>query len=200
MSKRPDPQPPSVRRVPLDSLKPDAGNTRKRDDRARRALAESVRTFGPARSIVLDGADVVRAGNGTIDAARAAGVKEVLIVEAGRDTLVAVKRPDWTATEARAYGIADNRTQDLSEFDSAALAATVDDLRAEGFDVGKLELDTQRDVDQVTADDLKEWDATQVELAALFTFKAPIELQPKIRELLRKSFPGVSFEEDVIYG
>lgn len=112
---------PKVETVSLDALVPDPLNARVRDARASGALSKSVEAFGLGRSVVVDSGGVVRAGNGTLDAARAAGVREVVIVETDGTQLVAVKRPDWSEEQAIAYAIADNRTGDLSSFDGESL-------------------------------------------------------------------------------
>jgi hypothetical protein len=125
----------SVRTVAIETLIPDAGNVRRRDDRARSALESSVRQFGPARSIVIDGKEIVRAGNGALEAAAAAGSTEVLIVRPGPGQVVAVQRDDWSPTEATAYAISDNRTSDLSVFDDTSLVETLRSLQSEAFDL-----------------------------------------------------------------
>ena len=56
----------------------------------------AVKQFGPARSIVVDGKDIVRAGNGTLEAFVANGGTEILKVHPGPNQLVAVVR-DWSA-------------------------------------------------------------------------------------------------------
>lgn len=120
--------------VPIDDLSIDPANLRlHKDDSA--GIEASLNRFGPARSIVVDGKGVVRAGNGTVDAARRAGITEVLIVEPAPGQLVAVKRSDWSASEATAYGIADNRLQELSAFDDTALAETLRALQSEAFNL-----------------------------------------------------------------
>src|SRR5689334_2882647 len=108
--------------MPIGDILPDATNARRRDDRARRHLSASLRQVGAARSIVIDGKDIVRAGNGTLEAAQQAGISEVLIVEPRPDQLVAVRRSDWSPSEAVGYAIADNRLGDLATFDDAVLA------------------------------------------------------------------------------
>jgi ParB-like chromosome segregation protein Spo0J len=99
----------------IETLHLDPANVRRRTERNRAALDAALARFGPARSIVVDGKGVVRAGNGTLEAARAAGVKKVRVIEASGDELIAVRRADWSATEATAYAIADNRTAELAE-------------------------------------------------------------------------------------
>jgi hypothetical protein len=120
-----------VEEIPLDALVPDAANARRRTDKGRSAISASLRQFGAGRSIVLDCANVVRAGNGTIEQAQAEGFDRVLVVEPEPGQIVAVRRPDWTATQATAYGIADNRTTDLSTFDEPALASLLEAIRSE---------------------------------------------------------------------
>ncbi len=76
--------------VPVDSLISDAANVRRRDDRANRAIDASLAQFGPARSIVVDGQQIVRAGNGTLERFARAGGTEVLLVKPKPGQLVAV--------------------------------------------------------------------------------------------------------------
>lgn len=125
---------PAVEVVPIESLTPDAANVVRRDEKARRHLAASLKQFGPARSIVLDGKGIVRAGNGTLEAAQEAGVSEVLVIKPKPGQLVAVQREDWSASEATGYAIADNRIGDLKTYDETALAEQLHSLAEEGFD------------------------------------------------------------------
>jgi hypothetical protein len=95
----------------------------------------------------MDANNVVRAGNGTLEQAAAAGIKKIAIVDADADTLVAVRRKDWTDDQATAYAIADNKTGDLSVFDfdrvdsqlrELAEAGHADLVAAAGFSDGEL--------------------------------------------------------------
>ncbi len=146
---------PVVEVVPIETLIPDAGNVRRRDDRAKRTLNASLAQFGPARSIVIDGNDVVRAGNGTLEAAQNAGVTEVLVVKRNPNQLVAVKVDDWSPTEATAYSLADNRTVDLGQFDDQGLAEVLRSLQSEQFDmssVGFNEVEIDQLVERLSKD------------------------------------------------
>ncbi len=116
---------PRVTVVPLSSLIADPANVRVHDTRSREAIGASVKELGAARSIVADADGVIRAGNGTLEAARAAGIQEAVVVESDGKRLVVVKRPDWTAEQAIAYAIADNRVGELSYFDTKQLAAVL---------------------------------------------------------------------------
>ncbi len=124
--------------VSIDDLTPDPANTRTHPERNRQAMSASIRRFGPARSIVIDGKGIVRAGNGTIEEAKANGCQEVLIIDPEPGQLVAVRRKDWSPSEGTAYSISDNRSTDLSLNDDAALAATLRSLQSEDFDLAAL--------------------------------------------------------------
>lgn len=126
---------PAVETLSLDSLVVDPANVRLHGDKNRQTLDASLRRFGAARSIVVDARGVVRAGNGTLEAARAAGMTDAIVVDAEGDQLIVVRRKDWSPTEATAYAIADNRSSDLAEDDPDALARTLQALMDEGFDL-----------------------------------------------------------------
>lgn len=99
-------------------------------------MAASLRRFGAARSVVMDGKGIIRAGNATLEAARAEGIKSARIVEATGDELIVVRRRDWSDTEATAYGIADNRIAEHATWDDTGLADTLRALQSEDFDLG----------------------------------------------------------------
>jgi hypothetical protein len=96
-------------------LKIDPENARKHPDLT--ALKKSLSEFGAARSIVIDGDDVVRAGSGTVEAAIDAGITKTRIVNAKPDELVVVRRADLKGERAKAYALADNRVGELSLWD-----------------------------------------------------------------------------------
>ena len=117
--------------VSISDLTPDPANARKHGERNLKAIIDSLRAFGQQKPIVVDANGVVRAGNGTLAAAKALGWKEIAIV-----------RSSLAGSDATAYAIADNRTAELAEWDDDALAQTlaalqIDDeeiARATGFD------------------------------------------------------------------
>lgn len=134
--------------VPIDEITLDQKNSRVRDGKARKALKDSVGQFGAARSLVMDSEGVIRAGNGTLEAAREAGIKEAIIIETDGKQLVVVKRPDWTPEEALAYALSDNRTGELSGWDVDVLGDALDDLMDADFDfagAGELDFDGLKD-------------------------------------------------------
>lgn len=97
--------------VPCDQLTLDPKNARVHDERNLKAIADSLRQFGQRLPIVVqkDGM-IVRAGNGRLTAALAMGW-----------THIAAVVTDDTDTVAAAFGIADNRTAELAEWDDVIL-------------------------------------------------------------------------------
>jgi DNA modification methylase len=136
----------NVETVKIDSITFDPANVRKHDEKNLSAIKASLNRFGQQKPIVVDANGVVRAGNGTLAAAKALGWKEIRIV-----------RSSLAGSEATAYAIADNRTAELAEWDNDALAQTLaalqieDDALAEstGFDLSEIErLTAPNDVEE----------------------------------------------------
>jgi len=121
--------------VSIDSLSFDPANVRKHGERNLATIKASLLRFGQQKPIVVDANGVVRAGNGTLAAAKALGWKEIAVV-----------RSALAGSEATAYAIADNRTAELAEWDEDALAETLSALQCEdealldaaGFDSAEL--------------------------------------------------------------
>jgi ParB-like chromosome segregation protein Spo0J len=110
--------------VPIDSIHADPANVRRHPERNLGAIKASLARFGQVKPIVVDAKGIVRAGNGTLEAARALGWEKIAVV-----------RTDLKGTEATAYAIADNRTAELAEWDDQGLAETLRALQSEDFDL-----------------------------------------------------------------
>jgi ParB-like chromosome segregation protein Spo0J len=138
-------------RIPIDSVQFDPANVRKHGEKNLATIKASLARFGQQKPIVVDANGVVRAGNGTLAAAKALGWKEIAVV---RSTLA--------GSEATAYAIADNRTAELAEWDEDALAQTLAALQIEdedlaistGFDAK--EIDALLAPDEMTEDEVPE--------------------------------------------
>jgi len=117
----------TIESVPLSTLCADPANARVHSARNIEAIKASLTRFGQQKPILVDAKGVVRAGNGTLAAAKALGWENINIV-----------RSDLIGSDAAAYAIADNRTSDLSEWDDDALAKQLETLRAEGTDLADL--------------------------------------------------------------
>jgi len=105
----------------INNLKSDHKNARKRTDRSATLIAESLKRYGAARSIVIDEDGRILAGNGTVEGAKKAGIDKVRIVEADGDELIAVRRTGLSEDEKVGLALADNRSSDLSEWDNEML-------------------------------------------------------------------------------
>ena len=127
-----DEKPPVILSVPLSSVQPDPANVRRHGARNLAAIQASLRRFGQQKPIVVDERGVIRAGNGTYEAARQLGWTHIHII-----------RTPLTGPDAIAYAIADNRTGDLAQWDEEALNRQIaaldgDLLSAAGFNQAEL--------------------------------------------------------------
>jgi len=105
----------------LSDLKSDHRNARKRTDRSASLIEESLKRYGAARSVVIDEDGRLLAGNGTVEAAKRAGIEKVRIIETEGDEIIAVRRTGLTEDQKVGLALADNRTSDLSEWDKLML-------------------------------------------------------------------------------
>lgn len=115
--------------VPVDNLVPDPDNARRGDiPKVKRSLT----VFGQRKPIVVrrTGRDPQGRGTG--------------VVEAGNHTLAAAVELGWTEVAAvfadddeqmgKAFGLADNRTGEVADWDYDLLASHIDALQEGGFD------------------------------------------------------------------
>ncbi|GAB5444858.1 MAG: hypothetical protein Fues2KO_52070 [Fuerstiella sp.] len=125
----------------IGELIPDSENARRRTSRSRDALAHSIETMGLGRSVLIDRDDNVVAGNGTLEAATAAGVTKVRVIETDGTELIAVKRTNLEGLQSKAMAIADNRTAELATWDIEQLDRTLSELDEAEFVVDDLGFD-----------------------------------------------------------
>jgi ParB-like chromosome segregation protein Spo0J len=101
--------------VPLDDLTPDPRNARTHSERNIKAICQSLSTYGARKPIVVqlagDGRKIIRAGNGTAQAARRLGWTHL--------PALFVQEDDQAAT---GFALAANRTAELAEWDQSLLA------------------------------------------------------------------------------
>jgi ParB-like chromosome segregation protein Spo0J len=112
----------------VDDLLLDPANARKHGDKNLETIASSLSQFGQQRPIVLhlDGKTVI-AGNGTLTAARALGWK-----------YIAAMPSTLTGAQAVAFGLADNRSSELAEWDFETLGNLMRGLQEDEIDVTAL--------------------------------------------------------------
>jgi site-specific DNA-methyltransferase (adenine-specific) len=113
----------------LTDLTLDPGNSRKHGRQNLDAIKSSLATFGQRRPLVVMADMTVIAGNGTLTAMRELGWTECAIT---------ITPADWTAEQAKAYALADNRTAELAEWDNTQLATTLAQLDEAGWPVQDL--------------------------------------------------------------
>lgn len=113
-----------IKTVPVNSISQDPANLRKHGERNIDAIVASLRKFGQQHPIVIDNKGIILSGNGRYMAAVKLGWQEIEVVESS-----------LTGSSATAYAIADNRTAELAEWDTTALAETLRALQSEDFEV-----------------------------------------------------------------
>jgi hypothetical protein len=106
----------------LAALAPDPHNRRRHPARNVDMIAAALRSVGAARSIVIDEANEVLAGNGVLEGAAAAGLSKLQVVEADGETIVAVRRRGLTPDQKRDLALFDNRAAELAEWNPDQLA------------------------------------------------------------------------------
>ena len=109
----------------LTDLVSDPNNARKHDEKNLAAIKGSLTQFGQRKPIVIQGSTVI-AGNGTLEAAKQLGWDEIQVVRVPED---------WTADQAKAFALADNRTAELATWNEQVLAAQVIELQEAGIEV-----------------------------------------------------------------
>lgn len=122
--------------VDISTLTCDPANVRKHGDRNLATIKASLQRFGQQKPIVVDADGVVRAGNGTLEAARALGWAKIDIV-----------RTALKGSDATAYAIADNRTAELAEWDDDDLAKVLASLQIEDEELAKATGFSDKDIE-----------------------------------------------------
>jgi ParB-like chromosome segregation protein Spo0J len=113
-----------VEMMQIDKRIPYARNPR-RNDAAVDAVAASIKEFGFRQPIVVDEDMVILVGHTRFKAARKLGLQEVPVH-------VATGLAD---AQKKAYRIADNRLNEIAEWDNDLLELELEDLRMADFDL-----------------------------------------------------------------
>ncbi|WP_170441324.1 site-specific DNA-methyltransferase [Ruegeria arenilitoris] len=112
-----------------DDLVPYAGNARTHTDKQIAQIAASIRKFGFANPVLVDGGGGIIAGHGRVAAARLLGM----------ETEPTIELAHLSAAERRAYVIADNRLAELAGWDR-------DILKIEFQALAELDLDFELEI------------------------------------------------------
>ena len=125
-------------------VKPYPNNPRTNDD-AVDAVAGSIREFGFRQPIVVDAEGVIIVGHTRWKAAQKLGIDQVPVHVA----------TDLTPDQIRAYRIADNKTNELAEWNFDLLPIELGALQTAGFDLGMLGFDDE-EIARLLSGDIKE--------------------------------------------
>lgn len=116
-----------IKTIQVSKLIEDKRNARVHDDRNIQAIRGSLRAFGQQKPIVVTTDGLVIAGNGTLAAARLEGWKTLKAVETS-----------LSGADLRAYGVADNRTAELAEWDWSQVATILQESSEADVPLGDL--------------------------------------------------------------
>jgi hypothetical protein len=114
-----------VERWSIDKLVPAARNARTHTDAQVQQIAAAIREWGWTNPILVDERGEIIAGHGRVLAARVLALPDVPVMVA----------KGWTASQKRAYLLADNKLALNAGWDEALLALELGDLRDEGVDL-----------------------------------------------------------------
>ena len=104
--------------IDIDELHPDPANARKHNVKNIDAIKASLHAYGQRKPVVVQRQGmIVRAGNGTLEAAKALGWTHLAAVVIDEDNATASQ-----------FAIADNRTGELAEWDTETLATLLDGM------------------------------------------------------------------------
>ena len=118
----------------ISELVPNPDNERQHSPRGIGLIVDALHKVGAARSIVIDEDNVIRAGNGTVEAAAEAGITKVVVIDADGSTLVAVRRTGLTPEQKRDLSLYDNRSAEFSSWRGDTLSK----LATDGHDLSGL--------------------------------------------------------------
>jgi len=109
----------------ISDLKPYPRNARTHSRKQVKQIAAAITEFGFTNAVLIDESDQIIAGHGRVQAAKLLGLAEVPTVQVAH----------LTATQKRAYILADNRLAEKAGWDKEILAVELQGLLADGFEV-----------------------------------------------------------------
>ena len=119
-----------IKEVAVDKLIPYAKNSRTHSDQQVAQIAASIKEFGFRNPILVDGVGII-AGHGRLLAAQKLGLVKIPTIDCS----------DMTATQKKAYIIADNKLAMNAGWDNDLLKLEITDLQEENFDINLLGFD-----------------------------------------------------------
>jgi hypothetical protein len=126
--------------VPCSALMLDPANARRHPEQNLEAIKASLRVYGQRKPVVVNRrTGTIEAGNGTLEAARALGWSHLAAVHVDDDP-----------TTAAGFGIADNRTAELAEWDREALDKLFGEIKTNDAVLDQMLADLSRSVDKAS--------------------------------------------------
>jgi ParB-like chromosome segregation protein Spo0J len=106
-----------IEKLKIAELSLDPANARKHSPKNIETIKASLRKFGQQKPIVVDAKGIVIAGNGTLTAAQELGWTDIQATVS-----------QLTGIDKVAFGIADNRSSELAEWDQQVLATLLKEI------------------------------------------------------------------------
>lgn len=122
--------------LPVDRIIPYENNPRDNKD-AVKAVAESIQMFGWKVPIVIDSNNVIVCGHTRLLAAKKLNI----------DSVPCIRANDLTEEQIQAYRLADNKTAELSKWDSEKLDLELEQLSEIGIDMSKFGFDSKLEIE-----------------------------------------------------
>lgn len=119
-----------IKEVLISDLKLDPKNARKHNPKNLETVKYSLEKYGQQKNIVIDSAGNVVAGNGTVMAAKELGWSKLL-----------ANVTDLKGKDLIAYGLVDNRSAELAEWDEDVKKELLSSLAAQDVDIDKIGFD-----------------------------------------------------------
>ena len=164
--------------IPITSLTQDPANARKHPGRNLEVIKASLRDFGKRKPIVVRREGMaVEAGNGTLQAAIELGWKEIAAVVVDDDSLTATR-----------FGIVDNRSAELAEWDDDNLEQLLSALIDNGVVVDDLGFNAE-EMAAIHGRSLDEDDAPPSDLNAIIRYEVifdSVEQQDRFYSFLKR--------------
>ena len=177
-----------VKEISISSLKEWDDNPRL-NDHAVDAVARSISTFGFNVPILCDRELRIIAGHTRLKAAKRIGMKKVPVI------ILAM-----TASQRKAFSIADNKTTEIADWDFPQLQSVLEELRSEDIDLTSLGYSANEISALLTPEEDIDWDVFDKSLTTVEDSKyvlVPVRVLPDLKELFREAIKRHAKAQDV---
>lgn len=126
-----------VEYIPISELKPYGRNARKHSEKDVEKIINSIKEFGFKDPVGIWGdKNTIVEGHGRVIAAKKLGMKEIPVI----------RLDDLTDEQRKAYGLAHNKTAELSEWDFDLVDAEIAEI--ENIDMEKFGFETAKEIEE----------------------------------------------------